>query len=706
MKKIIIALLATFGLSSVNSLADERLQSVYHPTYEGIGDRTVSIPEAPVPLLADNKVNVTCNLIYDQKKHTPLGIYYNNGKGSYKEKTIHHQTMADLSLTPGKYCIFALFTVYDSELPDENQYDFFTPQRIVMKEVDITENCILDFDLATATNPVNFDAKNPKGESLVLPLYDPKANPQWDFSESNILSVWRTSSIWHPSYGELYNLFGNDGARMSDGRVGSHNFDYLINDVNDQFTFAQLILSESAENEMHLISLAQKGLPGDNAIVSNDKTPFVIHEEKFVESPLYPSLRHELYNSEIQTYGCLNNFKLVGYKYVSKEKTPKFYASLMKTDDESINLSFQSTIKFFEEDYFIKGSTERNQLATVGCPLRIKADQMYYENPFNAYFNCPVEDFKGKMGNNVPVNALKMHSVNSAILYEPIFYGRWGEWREADVNTIKAEVRYNGEVVCDSYDKLDSWTSEWVSNGHAKGIINARFTSDNTLIGNITGINTVEVTYDENSVETCAPVLQFLTLRNTQGHMTDRFTAVSDASVMFTAGDFNGNGQSGQCQDVNNWTVEVAHYGQNDFVEVPVTRVIDMTSTSSWGVYSGSMKDIAIESTDGWYDIRVTLIDDAGNKSVQTISPAFKIGELDSSLDTAIQDSDAHISLSGRTISVFGMENPVVSVYSLDGQKVLGSTSAETDASALSAGVYVVSAVSDTDIVTAKIIIR
>ena len=55
----------------------------------------------------------------------------------------------------------------------------------------------------------------------------------------------------------------------------------------------------------------------------------------------------------------------------------------------------------------------------------------------------------------------------------------------------------------------------------------------------------------------------------------------------------------------------------------------DEWSSANFGYfYEASMGQVTEHSPNGWYDLKVTLTDEAGNLQEQTISPAFKINTL------------------------------------------------------------------------------
>ena len=668
------------------------------------GDNQLLAPAKPD---AATVAQVKCNIIYDHNELTPLVFIYLKGAARTAEVLKHNESSLDLYLMPGKYCMYVSFTKYNPALPDDSQYDFFTPATIVMKEVEVTGNMTIDFDAATAVNEVNYDVKTRNGESLVLPLYKDK---RIDFSQGNVRSSWRSSSIFHPEYTEVFTNYGNDGYRMEDGRDGSHAFNFRINDISDDFTFVETVLTESTDYELSLVALSHKGLPEAGTTISNDPASFKTHTETFVPTPIYDSLRHDLYNCEVYSYSVVNGFLMVGYRYVNEQPVPTFYVSCENDNNEVTTMSFLSTPKFFEEDYFVQGNQQRTQSAILGCPVASTENGLFYQNSFHDYFTVPVDDMPGLMGNNTPVNALRTHVVTTSgkkvMKWEPQFVGRWGEVREADPRTLTAEVKYNGEVVCSDWAGIDTWAQQWASDSHAPGTVTATFSSSNTLIdASITGTNTVEVTYDESSYDLCAPVLQFLTVKNKDGVYTDRLDDTQGAALEFIAGDFNGTGSYGSSQDVFQWQVEVAPHGTTNFKSVPAQVLRYMEGTQKWGVYSANISTVDEESENGWFDVRVTLYDYANAKSVQTIAPAFYVASL-SGVAPAVATDKPAISVKGSTIVVAGAENPTVEVFTTAGSCALRATGATIDASALQPGIYVVKASTAAATATAKLLLH
>ena len=92
----------------------------------------------------------------------------------------------------------------------------------------------------------------------------------------------------------------------------------------------------------------------------------------------------------------------------------------------------------------------------------------------------------------------------------------------------------------------------------------------------------------------------------------------------------------------------------------------------SYGMYwEGTLSNFDVTSANGWYDIRTTLTDAAGNKQVQTITPAIYINSLLTGGITDILNPTITLSVcNGKIVSSTDAE---VNVYTLTGAKIQNS---------------------------------
>lgn len=158
----------------------------------------------------------------------------------------------------------------------------------------------------------------------------------------------------------------------------------------------------------------------------------------------------------------------------------------------------------------------------------------------------------------------------------------------------------------------------------------------NVLVdGEIEGYNIARLHYDENAGDMIAPTPQMLMFRNTRDEITDRFDKAEDGVLEMACADFvwhfnlepeegyNDAYYTAQPCDVK---VEAAAYQTDNFKEITVEEVPEEFFMPGFGYfYRGSLAGVEANSANGWYDLRITLTDAAGNYLTQTLSPAFAI---------------------------------------------------------------------------------
>lgn len=263
------------------------------------------------------------------------------------------------------------------------------------------------------------------------------------------------------------------------------------------------------------------------------------------------------------------------------------------------------------------------------------------------------------------------------------YIGRFGEVRRCDQYVVDTEVRRNGEVVFDSADGgyLEEWCVDNSFDGHEKGIIDATFVDPNVLVdGKVSGSNQTTVRIDERNEDRCAPTLQMLIFRDTEGAITDRFDSPSEGILEFSAGDFNyiESGRHYVCDPID-LKVEYAPYGEEEYRTLEVAEIPENFYMPGFGYfYRGSLGSVTGSSSNGWYDLRFTLEDRAGNRMVQTVSPAFRIGE-GLGLDTPTSRPFAVRVERGR-LTVEGCDCESIRIFAPDGRLVAVSGGSSVDA--------------------------
>ena len=173
-----------------------------------------------------------------------------------------------------------------------------------------------------------------------------------------------------------------------------------------------------------------------------------------------------------------------------------------------------------------------------------------------------------------------------------------------------------------------------------------------------------------------------LIFKNTAGAITDRFDKAEDGIIEFSAGDFNwvntGEKFYYTCSEAD-IKVECAPYGTGSFTKIDVEEIPENYYMPGFGYfYRGSLANVTEPSENGWYDLRFTLTDKAGNEMVQRISPAFRIdanvGVTSPSIDgVRVWTANGIVTAAGEGIT--GME-----LYTPDGKLIAKANGATLDA--------------------------
>lgn len=299
--------------------------------------------------------------------------------------------------------------------------------------------------------------------------------------------------------------------------------------------------------------------------------------------------------------------------------------------------------------------------------------------------------------------------------YYPIYIGQLGEQRETDLNYTQTIVKFNdNEVYNGDYYGVREFTYNWATSSHEKGVFDLTFTNSNIEVDGLAGKNVTHIIYDEQKEDAMAPVLQMLQFRSTDDVVTNSFENPKDGILQFAGGDFVYNeipGTNINWYDCKEQTVAVAYspYGQDSWTELAVDEIPELYRMPGFGYfYRGSLESVNRESSNGWYDLKVTLTDASGNMQEQTISPAFRIANTTGVSETL--QGTMNLRHEGGQIYVTGTEKAGLTIYSVDGtcvMKVADAVSRPVSASDIKPGMYVVKATSaDGNQIVKKITVR
>lgn len=597
---------------------------------------------------------VTCLLDYDKTLYTPLEIEaYSVGGRKAKVSGVPKMSQTTLSLEPGVYDFHVRYCSYDAAKPATAQCDLYNPYKhVILENITVDADLQLTFDVATATNLVSFKAVTPEGEpySHVMLRVNAAGKSYFDYDDANIYTETITTSISNSEFGEIHDLNLSSTHLTWDGLDTSHSLDVYVNDVSSRYSFSQTRVALSMDNRIFAVGMSVTGLP--SAPVTNADAAFTHFEQEFLTSPFYEKLRRDTYCSHIDMVAYNNNFQTIAASSDLTDATPGAWVSIADADGGA-DVRFVLTPVMYEMD--VAGASDsdpRNQIGTTGCPVTFTGAGMTY-TASHSYFTFAQSEETPVMSNGVPVTCLITHRAtptgggSKRFLFAPTFVGRYGEMSQADLLGLEAVVTSNGTVVCDSYAKLDEWSQAWSADGHTPGTLNATFTNSTRTLDGVAGKSITELTINETASDMCPPAVQMLAITDHNGAARHLYATGESIRFSVAAGDANGNGRSFSLMDAKSVELAVARTGvADDPTAVTLKYVTGATSISAWSVYGGELTSGMPE--EGLYDAVLTVKDFAGNVMRQTISPAFRVGEL-AGVESVERDAD--VATAGVTIA-------------------------------------------------------
>ncbi len=487
---------------------------------------------------------------------------------------------------------------------------------------------------------------------------------------------------------------------------------FLSNKLSDKYHYVFQYVIEDRNEEIQISTTDMAG--AESKTVNNYIQDFVKYDVSgFSHTPLCDEYGDPKYHASVSGLLWLDDVQCGGGGKYTEKATPEVYWTQQPTEafdlKTPIRVNNVQTERIFTwED----GDSDLIRAEIAGLPALHTDKGWEYINQNhsecgNFSYQCPEEGpiveypgvaafcyfsdhINGLIANSSPVLVL-MNQVNTypdaTILFiDPQAYiGRYGEVRNCDLWTEHTVVKIDGKTAFDSNDGgyLEQWCVENSTDGHEKGILEATFTNRNVLVDEtIPGYNITSIKLDERNDDKCTPTPQMLIFKNTSGTITDRFDKAEDGVIEFSAGDFNWvyKDYSGYytCDEAD-IKVECAPYGTGSFTKLDVEEIPENYYMPGFGYfYRGSLANVTEPSENGWYDLRFTLTDKAGNEMVQRISPAFRIdanvGVTSPSVEgMRVWTADGSIIAAGEGIT--GME-----LYAPDGKLIAKANGATLDA--------------------------
>ena len=623
--------------------------------------------------------------------------------------------------------------VYYFQVP-EGTYDVYTQYysyvegwngyaNLVHEDIEINSDVEVRFSPEELTEKVVIKPMLRNGKEAVLPLYTELEEEPW-YEIDNSEATADFSYLNYVFFREGCDMLAT-GYSVSDIQISGWNEEttFLSNKLSDKYHFIFQYFLEDMNGEVQITTTDMAG--AESGVVNNYTENFVKYSvPAFSKTPLYKEYGIEKFNTSIQGLIWINDIQQGGGGMYMSSLSPDVYYAIQPVGDNinlkapvrATSIQAEKTVTFQEEDEGeIFEWTDILRAEMPGLPALYNGSVWEYINQnhsecwnysYQVPEDGPIVEYPGvpaycyfsdqitqPIGNSSPI-LVTMTQVNeypdaTILLIDPQAYiGRYGEVRNCDQWNLHTLVTLNGETVfnSDSGESLEDWCIENSLDGHEKGIIEATFTNRNIIVDEaIPGFNVTTMKIDERNDDVSTPTTQMLIFKNTDGEITDRFNTGEEGIIEFSAGDFNWNDTETKwyysCDEAE-VKVEYAAYGKDNFMPLEVEEIPENYFMPGFGYfYRGSLADVTIPTSNGWYDLRFTLTDKSGNEMVQHISPAFKI-DTNTSVNAVTIDGINIWSVNG-TIFANGSDIASISLYSVDGKLI-----ATNDGTTLSSNGY------------------
>lgn len=291
--------------------------------------------------------------------------------------------------------------------------------------------------------------------------------------------------------------------------------------------------------------------------------------------------------------------------------------------------------------------------------------------------------------------------------------GNNGEQRASDVvgstfsayKYIDSTSNWN-QIWTGTFDKITQIQTNIKNNG--AGLYAAEVVDTAYMLNGKRGRSVSRVELNNFTADPNPPSINMLNVRNANDRIETFLNTNKGATVELYAADMTYNfvkiyGYT--LNSVKDVIVECAPAGTDNFQSLPVTVHPERELPLFWGQnYSADLSKLNKKSNDGWYDLRVTVSDPAGNKAMVYAQPAFHIDAIDA-VETVSADNQVDIIVEGGMISVPGMPEAEIDVYDMNGCKLI-SGHGTVDASILQPGIYMIKVNHEANTAVKKVYIK
>lgn len=632
---------------------------------------------------AEGGSTVTISFDYDAEKYACSIGQLVNAENGYMAFAMNDELVFE-GVVPGEYYAITNFRNYGA--PGK------PGSAMVVKKITVYdgEDSWLTSNPDEATEIITFKTVLPDGSAPVLPTAteDTQYYPDmYDYTNANVDEIANFLTVSSDELGALMMSSGNQTCTVAGTPNGEDYLGIAISPVDDTWHFGAAKWMKTFDETYYFTcqsinGTAEKPEPND--------PNFIEWAYDFATNPV-----NEVFDTPASEYGITATPILNGRidpmgMVLYAEMNPKIFLSEPKVSNtDTWNFNYAVELNRVEYDVPIVTSWgEMPDIRNIMAPLvtydaasnslvYLQSGSSRYGSPLwwtedgdnpvaypgNTLFATSTELQKYPLGSTAPVAVGVMVAYEGEpwdLNFSTTYVGLYGEGRCADSALTTAIITIGDEeVVCDM-DKFEDELSDLCYDGNLKGAFSLEFLNDqNIVFDGIKGYNNLKVDVaDGSGSDVIPPTFTMMQFKDAEGVVENSFDKGSEGIIELTGADFEmleGEDTYWACSEPKTVKVEYAPANSEDFKEIAVEMVPENYYMPEYGYFwRGSLADVEGESENGWFQVRLTMTDEAGNSHCQTIYPAFRINEL-TGIDRVSQDfnngSDIYYNLQGNRVN-------------------------------------------------------
>ncbi len=553
---------------------------------------------------------------------------------------------------------------------------------VITEDCDLTSSLEIDINAASADRLVSFVSRNSSGAETSVPTFMMGENGYEKIRDGNAVAVNLSNILVHDD-----KTFYHSGRMlMVDGIMeypeewniplkcsGLGIEDIYINEVSGRWKIIQCRSVFNADMEStDLVVLLASEFDESINLISNDPSGYYSLSPSFLTPEVSGDFRYPV------SPGLATSDDALAYGLSLYMKSPAISVCIPDAlADIPIDPDVTFSITADKNHDFGKVMTSERLIVDSSRPLHFYSRPVLSvlamgEDMKSSYYNIPALDApltsETIIGATAPYAVVAMgRDYSSAARFryrlDAAFAGSMGEVFNHETSTMKNHIKCDGNIILEN-SPLSEFADAFEAAAKPKGEYELYMISGRPMLNGDSRKTTVTSRWNYSSAraDCTPPTLTYLQFKTNAGEVADEFDRPEDGMIFLTAGDFepavtlNAFEVEGTFLNYNYFRYNPAGlklyyrpHGMSGFNDLSTETVSDCSNERGFGeFYKCNLSQVESGSETGWFDLRISLSDSAGNSQTQDIEKAFRIKSL-AGVDNICDDS-YEIRIEGNSI--------------------------------------------------------